>query len=116
MPFAYWSILIAALLPLVIVGYAKSGSRDNHAPRDSAENLTGAKRRAYAAHQNAYEAFPFYAAAVLGALSFGASASTIGVLAAYIADKSTPRSIAYMGGLFTNIAIFAMPMLQINFV
>ncbi|MET0904871.1 MAG: MAPEG family protein, partial [Tardiphaga sp.] len=128
MPFAYWSILIAALLPLVIVGYAKSGSRDNHAPRDSAENLTGAKRRAYAAHQNAYETFPFYAAAVLGALSFGASASTIGVLAAvylafriahallYIADKSTARSIAYAGGLFTNIAIFAMPMLQINFV
>lgn len=128
MPFAYWSILIAALLPLILVGYAKSGSRENNAPRDSAENLTGAKRRAYAAHQNAFETFPFYAAAVLGALSFGASAKTVGVLAAvylafriahallYIADKSTPRSLVYAGGLFTNIAIFALPMLQINFV
>lgn len=128
MPFAYWSILIAAVLPLIIVGYAKSGSRDNNTPRDSAENLTGAKRRAYAAHQNALESFPFYAAAVLGALSFGASAKTVGVLAAvylafriahallYIADKSTPRSLAYAGGFFTNVAIFALPMLQINFV
>lgn len=128
MPFAYWSILIAALLPLIIAGYAKSGSRDNNTPRDSAENLTGAKRRAYAAHQNAFESFPFYAAAVLGALSFGASAKTVGVLAAvylafriahallYIADKSTPRSLAYAGGFFTNVAIFALPMLQINFI
>jgi uncharacterized MAPEG superfamily protein len=128
MPFAYWSILIAALLPLIIAGYAKSGSRDNDTPRDSAENLTGAKRRAYAAHQNAFESFPFYAASVLGALSFGASAKTVGVLAAiylafriahallYIADKSTARSLAYGGGFLTNIAIFAMPMLQINFV
>lgn len=128
MPFAYWSILIAALLPLILVGYAKSGSRDNHAPRDSAEDLTGAKRRAYAAHQNAFESFPFYAASVLGALNFGASAKTAGVLAAvylafriahallYIADKSKPRSIAYAGGFLTNIAIFALPMLQINFV
>jgi len=128
MPFAYWSILIAAVLPLIIVGYAKAGSRDNSTPRDSAENLTGAKRRAYAAHQNAIESFPFYAVAVLGALNFGASAKTVGVLAAvylvfriahallYIADKSTPRSLAYAGGFFTNVAIFALPMLQINFV
>ena len=34
----------------------------------------------------------------------------------YIADKSTPRSLAYAGGFFTNVAIFALPVLQINFV
>lgn len=54
MPVAYWCILIAALLPLVWVGYAKSGSHDNNTPRDDANRLDGAKRRAYAAHQNAY--------------------------------------------------------------
>jgi uncharacterized MAPEG superfamily protein len=118
MPFAYWSILIAALLPLIIIGYAKAGSRDNSAPRDSAENLSGAKRRAYAAHQNAFESFP---------LNFGASATTVSVLAAlylafriahallYIADKSSLRSAAYAGGLFANIAIFLSPALKINF-
>jgi uncharacterized MAPEG superfamily protein len=127
MPFAYWSILIAALLPLIIIGYAKAGSRDNSTPRDSAESLSGAKRRAYAAHQNAFESFPFYAVSVIAALNFGASATTVSVLAAlylafriahallYIADKSSLRSAAYAGGLFANIAIFLSPALKINF-
>ena len=124
MPIAYWCVLIAALLPLPLVAYAKSSSRDNNAPRDSAENLTGAQRRAYAAHQNAYENFPFFAVAVIAALSFGASATTVGLLAMlyiafrlahaalYIADIAAARSIAYAGGLFSNIAIFVLPALK----
>jgi uncharacterized MAPEG superfamily protein len=126
MPFAYWSILVAALLPLVIAGYAKSGSRDNNTPRDSADQLSGAKRRAYAAHQNAFESFPFYAVAVIAALSFGASATTVSVFAAvylvsriahalfYIADKSALRSAAYGVGFLTNVAIFVLPAVKIN--
>lgn len=121
MPIAYWCVLIAALLPLPLVAYAKSQSRDNDAPRDSAEKLVGAKRRAYAAHQNAYENFPFFAVAVVAALSFGATTGTVNALALlyiasrlahawlYISDRSTPRSLAYAVGLFTNIAIFALP-------
>ena len=121
MPFAYWCILIAALLPVVLVGYAKSSSRDNNAPRDSAEKLQGGKRRAYAAHQNAYENFPFFAVAVVAALSFGASATTVSILAAlyiacriahallYINDVPSARSLAYLGGLLCNIAIFVLP-------
>ena len=35
MPIAYWCVLMAALLPLCVAGYAKSGSRDNNAPRDA---------------------------------------------------------------------------------
>lgn len=128
MPFAYWSVLIAAIMPIVIAGYAKSGSRDNNTPRDSAGNLTGAKRRAYAAHQNAFESFPFYAAAVIGALAFGASSTTVNVLAVlyllfriahallYIADKASLRSMAYLGGFLTNIAIFILPAVQVNLV
>ena len=124
MPIAYWCVLIAALLPLPLVAYAKSSLRDNNAPRDSAENLTGAQRRAYAAHQNAYENFPFFAVAVIAALSFGASATTVGLLAMlyiafrlahaalYIADIAAARSIAYAGGLFSNIAIFVLPSLK----
>lgn len=121
MPVAYWCILIAALLPLVWVGYAKSGSRDNNAPRDDANRLDGAKRRAYAAHQNAYENFPFFAVAVMAALSFGASPGMVDWLAVlyiafrvahgllYVADKSSLRSMAYAGALFVNIAIFVLP-------
>ena len=66
MPLAYWCVLVAAILPLVIVAFAKAGGdRDNHHPRDSAERLPPARRRAYAAHLNAYENFPFFAAAVI---------------------------------------------------
>ncbi|CAN5450409.1 MAPEG family protein [soil metagenome] len=124
MPIAYWCILIAALLPIVLVGYAKSGSRDNNSPRDSADQLTGGKRRAYAAHQNAYENFPFFAVAVVAALSFGASVSTVNLWALlyiacrvvyswlYIADKPSLRSAVYGLALIANIAIFVLPALK----
>ncbi|MDB5620628.1 MAPEG family protein [Tardiphaga sp.] len=121
MPVAYWCILVAALLPLVLAGYSKSGSRDNNTPRDSAEKLSGPKRRAYAAHQNAYENFAFFAVAVIAALNFGATTSTVNLLALlyiafriahallYIADKASLRSAAYGLALIANIAIFVLP-------
>lgn len=121
MPIAYWCVLIAALLPLPLVAYAKSSSRDNNSPRDSAEKLSGGKRRAYAAHQNAYENFPFFAVAVVAALSFGAAPSTVNMLAVlfiafriahavlYIRDIAAARSMAYLGGLLCTIAIFVLP-------
>ena len=121
MPLAYWCVLVAALLPIPLAAYAKSGSHDNHTPRDAAESLSGARRRAYAAHQNAYDNFPFFAVAVIAALSFGATPSTVNWLALlyiafriahaalYINDKASLRSMAYAGALFTNIAIFVLP-------
>ncbi len=121
MPIAYWCILVAALLPLVLAGYAKAGAHDNSTPRDDAEKLSGARRRAYAAHQNAYENFPFFAVAVIAALSFGATPTTLNLLALlyiafriahgylYISDKPPLRSAAYAGALVTNIAIFVLP-------
>lgn len=122
MPVAYWCVLIAALLPLVWVGYAKAGVKsDNKYPREDYEELPPAKRRAYAAHQNAYENFPFFAAAVIVALSLGAAPGTVNLLAVlfilvriahallYIANKSTLRSAVYAVGLLINIAIFVLP-------
>jgi uncharacterized MAPEG superfamily protein len=124
LPIAYWCILIAALLPLVLVGYAKSSSRDNNTPRDSADKLAGAKRRAYAAHQNAYENFPFFAVAVVAALNFGAGTTALNIWALvyiacrviyswlYIADKPSLRSAVYGLALIANIAIFVLPALR----
>jgi uncharacterized MAPEG superfamily protein len=121
MPIAYWCILIAALLPLPLVAYAKSESRDNNAPRDDARNLNGGRRRAYAAHQNAYENFPFFAVAVIAALTLGAPISIVNPLAVlyvllrvahavfYITDRSSLRSWSYLGALLANIAIFVLP-------
>jgi uncharacterized MAPEG superfamily protein len=124
MPIAYWCILTAVLLPLVWARYAKSGAKENNTPRDDAEKLAGAKRRAYAAHQNAFENFPFFAVAVIAALSFGAAGTTLNALALlylafriahgylYITDRASLRSAAYAGGLFANIAIFVLPALK----
>lgn len=121
MPLAYWCVLIAALMPIAIVVYAKAGSRDNHHPRDSVASMPEAKRRAYAAHQNAYENFPFFAVAVITATTLGASISTVNVLAAvyivlrvlhavlYVRDVASARSLVYGAGLLVNIAIFVLP-------
>ena len=121
MPLAYWCVLIAALMPVVLAAYAKAGSRDNHHPRDSVPGLPDAKRRAYAAHQNAYENFPFFAVAVIVATTQGASISTVNILAAlyivlrgvhavlYITDAASARSAAYAAALLVNIAIFVLP-------
>ncbi len=122
MPLAYWCILIAALLPIVWISYAKIGSTgDNHYPREDYEELTPPKRRAYAAHQNAYENFPFFAVAVLVATTMGAPVSTVNVLAVlyilfriihgllYIANKASLRSLAFAAAWLINIAIFVLP-------
>lgn len=122
MPFAYWCVLIAALLPLAVVSYAKAGSGDdNHNPRAGIDNLQPAKRRAYAAHLNAYENFPFFAAAVIVAVTQGAPISTVNILAAlyivlrgmhavlYINDAATARSIVFTLAFAANIAIFVSP-------
>lgn len=122
MALAYWCVLVAALLPLVCVAYAKSGGEvGNRYPRGKLDRLPQAKARAYAAHLNAYENFPFFAAAVIVALTQGASVATVNLLAVlyvalrvihgllYIADQATPRSAVYALALFVNIAIFVLP-------
>lgn len=73
MPLAYWCVLVAALLPPFWAGYAKAGGTvDNHCPRESTGDLPPKHRRAYAAHYNAYENLPFFAAAVIIAVTQGA--------------------------------------------
>lgn len=125
MPLAYWCILIAALLPIALVSFAKAGSGgDNRHPREELEGLPAAKRRAYAAHQNAYENFPFFAVAVISAATLGAPLGTLNTLAAlyiaariahgalYINDSARLRSMAYGAGLLINIAIFVLPVFK----
>lgn len=124
MPFAYWCVLVAALMPYVLVAYAKSSSRNNYNPRDAAEKLDGMKRRAYAAHQNSFEVFPFFAAAVIASAQLGGSISTINTLAGvyvairivyaacYIANIATLRSLVWLAGLLVNIAIFVLPAMK----
>jgi uncharacterized MAPEG superfamily protein len=119
MPIALWCVLLAGIMPVVTTGIAKWGAPlDNNHPRDWANNLAGYRRRAYAAHQNSYEAFPFFGVAVLAAGATGASqglvnllamlfiAARIGYTGAYLANLATLRSVLWAVGWFATIAIF----------
>jgi uncharacterized MAPEG superfamily protein len=64
MTFAFWCVLVAALLPYVPFSIA-ARPLDPNLPRKGAPNLEGMAARAYGAHFNAFEAFPPFAAAVI---------------------------------------------------
>jgi uncharacterized MAPEG superfamily protein len=119
MNLALLCVLVAGVLPVVTVGVAKWGPRlDNNNPRDWAQTLEGHRRRAYAAHQNSFEAFPFFAAAVLAAMMTGVPAGRLDLLALvfiaarlaytalYITDHATPRSIAWIVAWGATVAIY----------
>jgi uncharacterized MAPEG superfamily protein len=122
MPLAYWCVLIAALLPYALGKYAKFGvPSDNRYPREDYENFPPRNRRAYAAHQNALESFPFFAVAVVIALTMGAPFYIVNVLAVlyillriahallYIFNKPTARSMTFAVAMAVNVAIFVLP-------
>jgi uncharacterized MAPEG superfamily protein len=117
-------VLAAALLPILAVGYAKAagGRYDNADPRAVATGYQGKARRAYAAHQNGFEVFPFFAAAVIVAEMRGAGGVAVNGLAlafigarvgytlAYVNDVPSLRSILWTAGFAATVAIFLAPL------
>ena len=99
---------------------AKLGARayDNANPREWLASQSGYRRRANAAQQNAFEAFPLFAAAVIVAQLTGAPQARVDLLAVafivarvlhfalYLADLATMRSLAWLVGFGCAIAIF----------
>ncbi|MCA3633846.1 MAG: MAPEG family protein [Methylobacterium sp.] len=120
MAFSFWMLLVAGLLPYITVGFAKFSARgyDNHHPRQWAAGLQGRQARAYAAHQNHFEFFPFFAAAVIIAelrtggssnvnlLAMTAIGARIAYTAFYLTDRATLRSICWLIGMLCIIALF----------
>lgn len=109
MTLAYWCILIAGVMPILTVAIAKlQRGYDNHNPRAWLDTQQGMHRRADYAHRNHFEAFPFFAAAVIIAQQLSAGQSSIDILAAlfiaariiytllYLADRPNLRSIAFL--------------------
>jgi uncharacterized MAPEG superfamily protein len=123
MSFAFAMILLAALAPYVTVGLAKGGraaAYDNAAPRDWAAEQSDWRARAIAAHQNHFEAFAPFAAAVFAAALAGANPMLIDALAgsfvalrvlytlAYVKGAATLRSAIWSLGFLCVVALFAM--------
>ncbi|MEW5423666.1 MAPEG family protein [Amorphus sp. 3PC139-8] len=122
MSIAIWCVVIASLLPFVAVYPAKADPQlDNRDPRARHAEQTGFQRRAYAAHQNSWEAFFLFAVAVIVAETNGGPASAINALAivfvivrlAYIAaywkGLSFLRSGIWTAGWILSMAIFLSP-------
>ncbi|MGI4746221.1 MAG: MAPEG family protein [Janthinobacterium lividum] len=121
MQFAYWMLLLAAVLPYILTGIAKGGAGiDNATPRLGAEHLQGWRQRADWAHRNHFEAFPAFAAAVLVAEFAHAAQNRIDWLAgtfilfrigysvAYVAGRPSLRSACWAGGIVCVIALFCI--------
>ncbi|MEY4882942.1 MAG: hypothetical protein RIS34_796 [Pseudomonadota bacterium] len=123
---AYWCVLVAALLPLFCAGIAKSGmfgkprrdgGYDNRNPRVWLAGQSDWRARANAAQSNSFEAFPFFAAAVIIAHQLGAVQVSLDALAflfvvlrliyimMYVADSALARSIIWTLALAVNIGI-----------
>jgi uncharacterized MAPEG superfamily protein len=120
MTLAIWCVLVAAFLPYVPFALA-SRQLDPHAPRRNAAQLEGLAARAHGAHLNAFEAFPFFAAAVIvsqvvegasatiGWLALAFVVARIGHMAFYLADRPPLRSACFFIGLALALIIFIHP-------
>ena len=66
MSIAFWCVFAGGLIPVLVVFVAKSDPRlDVQNPRDVHAIQIGVRKRAYGAHLNGLEAFPFFATAVI---------------------------------------------------
>lgn len=126
MNIAFWCVLIAGLMPVVTVAIAKWGVRgyDNNEPRAWMEQLQGLRRRADYAHRNHFEAFPFFAAAVIIASHLQAPQGLLDGFAllfigarivytlCYLYDRATLRSIVWSISYLCIVGIFLIPVFK----
>jgi uncharacterized MAPEG superfamily protein len=114
-------VLIAGLMPYLWTAVAKVlGPRyDNRNVREWQSRLTGMAQRAHAAHLNSFEAFPFFAAAVLAAIAAHADMQRVAMLSigfitaraayglVYLWGAATVRSLIWFASLGCVVAIFS---------
>jgi uncharacterized MAPEG superfamily protein len=124
MTIAELCLLAAVVLTILSIAPAKlSGVRDydNANPRDPRFYTPGLRARSQGAHLNGYEAFPFFAAAVILAEMRAVPQATVNALAVafimarvvyvllYLSDRPTLRSVVWSVGMLCNLAIFFSP-------
>ena len=107
----------------VSMAMAREGGYDNHNPRLQQAQLSGWGKRAVAAHQNSFEAFPPFALAVLVAHVGDADPTVLHVLAtgflvlriayqaAYLADLATLRSLLWTAAAACCVGLMLTPVL-----
>lgn len=123
--FCVLAAFLLAYLPKIPLSMAMAkapGGYDNREPRTQQQALTGWGRRALAAHQNAFEAFPPFAASVMVAHLAHASAGVSSALALthvaartiypvlYLANVATLRSLVWGVGFVATAGLFLAPL------
>lgn len=120
MTVAFWCVFVAGVLPYAATLIAKSGRRnfDNRDPRTWLAQQEGFRKRANAAQLNSFEAFPFFAAAVIVAhvtrgqlplvdtLALVFVGARVLYIAFYLANLAALRSLTWFVGLGAAVAIF----------
>ena len=122
--YCIFASLLVVLLTIAPVKWLGIRSFDNAKPRDPSFYDDPLRARAWGAHQNGIETFPFFAAAVLLAEFRESPQNLIDELAllfvlvriayvfTYLGDRPTLRSILWVIGFAINIAIFFLPLLR----
>jgi uncharacterized MAPEG superfamily protein len=125
---AYWCILVAALLPYAwaLVAKRSAPGYNNKDPRGwLAKQDSYRVRNAHAAHLNAFEAFPAFAASVLMAQFAGVDAERVCLLAvAFVAFRVLHgifyqtaihqlRSLAWLGGFACVVVLMAQAAMKL---
>ena len=119
---ALWCVMVAGLLPYAATGAAKWGFKgfDNNNPRAWLAAQTGFRARGNASQANSFEAFPFFAAAVLTAswnhapqgsvdgFALAFIAARVLYLTAYLANWASFRSLCWMIGVGLVVRIFTL--------
>jgi uncharacterized MAPEG superfamily protein len=117
---AIWCIFIAATLPYVAFSFVKG--LDPNQPRYHVGDLAGQSIRAYGAHLNGLETFPWFASAVIVAHMVGGPSRTadvlavfyillrVGHMAAYVGGRQPLRTTAFALAQLVALAIFVLPL------
>jgi uncharacterized MAPEG superfamily protein len=127
MTIAEWCVFASVMLYLLTIAPIKwlwFRKFDNARPRDPAFYAEPLRARAWAAHQNGIETFPFFAIAVLLAEFRASPQNLVNELAVlflivrvayvltYLGDRPTLRSILWGISFVINVAIFFLPALS----
>jgi uncharacterized MAPEG superfamily protein len=116
--------LLLVLLTIAPIKWLGIRSFDNARPRDPQFYDDPLRARAWGAHQNGIEGFPFFAVAVLLAEFRDAPQNLINELAllfvivriayvlTYLGNRPTLRSILWVIGFTINVGIFFLPVLR----
>ncbi len=126
MTIPFWCLVVAIVIPYLLTAVAnyfkmrQFGYIDHHAPRAQLMALQGIGARAYAAHQNAWEALIIFGIAVIVAHQTSANA-TYAALASlsfivarllhaffYLANLARLRQVAFLGAISCCCWLFAL--------